>query len=237
MATELSLLLPLLPSSKAIITRAWDDLALCILQGVLTARAHLPSSAGGGKWPDLERLLWSSGARPSPFNAMYRRWSEAQCSRNMKDRVLALLSHHGDFDPEEGGVSALGSLAKRLKDERDVAENARLQAAATKAARLEARSRENVCQEGALGALPRAYGVDAPRVSGAAEAHQRQNQDACDLLAQNPTSQNNHTRPVGMPVCPPPNVTPPTADATTNGDRAASTPSSSRRPLLNYLLY
>ena len=145
----------------------------------------------------------------------------------MKDRVLALLSHHGDFDPEEGGVSALGSLAKRLKDERDAAENARLEAAATEAARLEARSRENVRQEGALGALPRAYGVDAPRVSGAAEAHQRQNQDACDLLAQNPTSQNNHTRPVGMPVLPPtaatPIVTPPTADVTTNGDRAAST--------------
>ena len=111
--TETSLLLPLLPSSKAIITPACDDLALCILQGVLSTRAHLPSSAGGGKWPDLERLLWSSGTRPGPFNAVYRRWSEAQRSRNMKDHVLALLSHHCNSDPEEGAVvSALGFLGK-----------------------------------------------------------------------------------------------------------------------------
>ena len=150
----------------------------------------------------------------------------------MKEHVLALLSFHGDLDSLDGHVSTLRSLAKRLKDERDTSEETRLAAADANRARVEARACENVRQEGALGALPCAYGVDAPRVPEATEARQRQNDEACNLLAANPRSQNNHARPVALleppPALPPPAlphivaavITPPTAN-TTNGPRPA----------------
>jgi hypothetical protein len=51
-------------------------------------------------------------------------------------------------------------------------------------------------KRGALGALPWGYGIDAPRVAGANEAPQRQNQDASSLLAHNRRSQNDHFRPI-----------------------------------------
>ncbi len=51
-------------------------------------------------------------------------------------------------------------------------------------------------QKGALAALPQGYGVEAPRVAGDNEERLRRNQGACDLLAQNPRSQNNHFRPI-----------------------------------------
>ena len=234
MATNYSPL-PLLPSNRAIVVPACYDTALVILQGVLKLNAHLVSSSGRAQWPDLERLLWNSDPpTPGPFCFLFRRWSEAQRSRNMKERVLALLSFHGDFDSLDGHVSTLRSLAKRLKDERDTSEETRLAAAVADRARVEARAIENVRQEGALGALPRAYGVDAPRVPKATEARQHQNDEACNLLAANPRSQNNHARPVALleppPAVPPPAlppivaaaavITPPTAN-TTNGPRPA----------------
>jgi hypothetical protein len=60
----------------------------------------------------------------------------------------------------------------------------------------EARQRKNVHQEGALGAIPQGYGVVPPRVAGANEEEQRQNQHVANLLTQNPCSQNNYFRPV-----------------------------------------
>ena len=58
MASEDSLALPLLPSDRAIVVPACDDLALVILQGVLKLNAHLSSSARSQSFADLERLLW-----------------------------------------------------------------------------------------------------------------------------------------------------------------------------------
>jgi hypothetical protein len=49
-----------------------------------------------------------------------------------------------------------------------------------------------VHQEGARGALPWEYGVDAPCVAGTNKARQRQSQDASNLLAPNLRSQNDH---------------------------------------------
>ncbi len=55
------------------------------------------------------------------------------------------------------------------------------------------------------GALPRGFGVDAPRVAGADKVCQRQNQDASNILAQNWRLQNDHFCPIlveGGPLCP-----------------------------------
>jgi hypothetical protein len=67
----------------------------------------------------------------------------------------------------------------------------------------EARQCKNMCQEGTLGALPQGYGIKAPRVAGSDKEWQRGNQDVCDLLAQNPRSQNDHFCPIILAGLPP----------------------------------
>ncbi len=58
---------------------------------------------------------------------------------------------------------------------------------------------------GSSGSLPWGYGVDAPHVAGTNKAHQRQNQDASNLLAPNLRLQNDRFFPIvveGGPPCP-----------------------------------
>ena len=72
MASEDSLALPLLPSDRAIVVPACDDLALVILQGVLKLNAHLSSSARSQSFADLERLLWDMDPpNLGPFRFMF----------------------------------------------------------------------------------------------------------------------------------------------------------------------
>ena len=70
--------------------------------------------------------------------------------------------------------------------------------------RCELHQHENDHLEGALGAIPVGYGINAPYVAGANEACQCQNQDACNLLAQNPVLQNDHLHPIVLVVPPSP---------------------------------
>jgi hypothetical protein len=70
-------------------------------------------------------------------------------------------------------------------------------------ARQESPQRKNVCQEGALGALPQGYGAKDPCVAGANDEWLCHNQDACNLLAQNPRSQNDHFCPIVLADVPP----------------------------------
>ena len=78
----------------------------------------------------------------------------------------------------------------------DTAMAARQAAADTSHLTREEQAAENVRQEGAFGAIPQGYGVNAPHVPGANQARQRQNQVACNLLTQNLTSQNDHLQPI-----------------------------------------
>ena len=110
MAANDTLSLPLLPSNRAIVVPACNDIALVILQGILRLDAHLSSSARSQSFADLERLLWDMDPpNPGPFRFMFRRWSEAQRTRNMENRVLALLSFHGR--QQGGGGGQRGSRA------------------------------------------------------------------------------------------------------------------------------
>ncbi len=124
----------------------------------------------------------------------------------MKERVIALLIFHGVYDPAVvTNSSRLQSVTKHLKQEMDDAKAERRAALDAKHAHQEACQCKNVCQEGALGALPKGYGIKAPQVAGANEERLRRSQDACNLLAQNPRSQNNHFHPIvlaGIPPCP-----------------------------------
>jgi hypothetical protein len=85
----------------------------------------------------------------------------------------------------------------------DHAEAVRRAALDAERARQESCQHKNVCQEGALGALPQGYGVKAPRVAGINDERLCRNQDACNLLAQNPRSQNDHFRPIVLVDVPP----------------------------------
>jgi hypothetical protein len=115
----------------------------------------------------------------------------------MKDQVVALLNFHGVYDPMVvTKPSRLQSAAKHLKQEMDDAKAVRRAALDTKRVCQEACQRENMRQEGALGALPQGYGIEAPCVAGTNNERLWRNQDACNLLAQNPRLQNDHFCPI-----------------------------------------
>jgi hypothetical protein len=195
--------LNMLPSDRAIILAVNHDIALIILQGVMSTRAHIPPT---GKWAHLERLLFEPDPPAhGPFHGLFKCWADSQSSRNVKYRVVTLLNHHGVYDPMMvSNPSMLQSLSRTIKAKIDTAEASRRASLEAKHLCVEARGHKNLRQEGALDALPWGYSIDAPCVAGADEACQRQNQDASSLLVQNPRSQNNHFHPimvVGGPPC------------------------------------
>jgi hypothetical protein len=114
------------------------------------------------------------------------------------------MSFHGVYDPAVvTNPSRLQSAAKHLKQEMDDAKAMRRAALDTKCARQEVHQRKNVHQEGAHGALPQGYSIKAPHVAGANKEWLCHNQDACNLLAQNPRLQNDHFCPILLAGVPP----------------------------------
>ncbi len=88
----------------------------------------------------------------------------------MKEQVVTILNFHGIYDPTVvTNPSRLQSAAKHLKQEMDDSEAVRRAALNANRARQDAFQCKNVCQEGALGALPQGYGIKAPHVAGAVE--------------------------------------------------------------------
>jgi hypothetical protein len=87
-------------------------------------------------------------------------------------------------------LSQLELIAKHLKEEMHAAKAARRSGLDAECVCQEARGRKNVRQEGAVCTLTQGYGIEAPGVADANKARQLQNQDACNLLACNPRSQN-----------------------------------------------
>jgi hypothetical protein len=191
-----------LPSGRQIYLPTNNDISLCILQGLMRTRSHILPT---GRWSDLEQLLWEPAPpTPGPFYGSFRRWAKNMCPRSMKERVVALLNFHGVYDPTAvTNPSRLQSTAKQFKNEMDHAKAVRRAALNAECARQESCQRKNVRQEGALGALSQGYGVVAPHVAGAKDELLHRNQDACDLLAQNPRSKNDHFRPIFLVDVPP----------------------------------
>jgi hypothetical protein len=196
--------LSMLLSDRTIVLTLNHNIALIILQGVLSTRARIPPT---GKWADLERLLFEPNPpAQGPFHGRFKCWADSQRSRNVKDRVVALLNHHGVYNPMVvSNPSMLQTISRTIKAKMDTAEALTLRRASLEAEhlRIEARGRKNVHQEGAMGTLPRGYGIDALRVAWADKAYHRQNQDASSLLTQNPRLQNNHFRPIVVESGPP----------------------------------
>jgi hypothetical protein len=69
--------LVLLPSNHAIVLAANNDIALCILQGVMSStRAHNPPTR---KWANLECLLFDpEPSAHGPFHGRFRCWAKSQ---------------------------------------------------------------------------------------------------------------------------------------------------------------
>jgi hypothetical protein len=89
--------LPHLPSDRQIVLATNCNVAICILQGCMRTRSHIPRN---GRWAALEQLLWESEPpSPGPFHATFRQWTANMRGRNMKDRVNAILGMYGVYDP------------------------------------------------------------------------------------------------------------------------------------------
>ena len=84
----------------------------------------------------------------------------------------------------------LQSLTKLAKDEMDAAKADCRAAQDAERLHQEAHQCANVCQEGALGALPRGYGIAAPRVAGPRRSSSTKI-SMTNLLVQNSRLQNN----------------------------------------------
>ncbi len=170
-------MLVLLLNNHALILTANNNIALCILQDVMSTRAHILPTR---KWANFERLLIEPDPPAhGPFHGCFKHWANSQGSRNVKDQVVALLNNYGVYDPAMvSNPSMLQSLSRTIKDEMDTAKASKWTSLEAKCLYIEACGHKNVHQEKALGAVPRGYGIDAPCVAGTNKACQRQSQDA-----------------------------------------------------------
>jgi hypothetical protein len=79
--------LVLLPSNHAIVLPVNNNIALCILHGMMSTRAHILPTR---KWANLERLLFDpEPPAQGPFHGHFRRWADSQRykKRGMKDMM------------------------------------------------------------------------------------------------------------------------------------------------------
>jgi hypothetical protein len=86
-----ALVLPMLPSDRQILQPANNNITLCILQGAMSTRAHIPPTR---RWVDLKHLLFE--AEPPAhghFHGRFRQWVKNQRSRIIKEQVISLLLH------------------------------------------------------------------------------------------------------------------------------------------------
>jgi hypothetical protein len=68
--------LNMLSSNHAILLIVNHDIALTILQGMLSTRAHIPPTR---KWADLERLLFEPDPpAQDPFHGLFKHWADSQ---------------------------------------------------------------------------------------------------------------------------------------------------------------
>ena len=193
--------LPPVPSAARIILPRNQDTALFILRSVQSTRAH--ERYGG--MTNLAESLWEPPPNQGPFYGVYREWSETNRPRNIGRLVDTLLLHYGVYELIDNPYpSIIQALARQLRIEKEEYERQTRLRRDVANRRAEARGQENEYQEGALGALPGEYGVDAPRVRGVTPIRQMEIQGACAVLAANPISQNSHARPVILP--PPPQL-------------------------------
>ena len=103
--------LNLLPSIAQIVS----DIPICtaILQAVSSADAHVPPN----RFSAALLVLWTP-ARNGPFDGQFLPWAALRASRNIKDRVMAIMDQFSQWDNDTTPYpTALQSLAKRLFDE------------------------------------------------------------------------------------------------------------------------
>jgi hypothetical protein len=96
--------LVLLPSDCAIVLSVNNDIVLCILQDVMSTRAHIPPTR---KWYNCERLLFDPELPAhGPFHGRFRRWADSQRyeKRGTKDTMQG--NQAADNTTRRGGQRA-----------------------------------------------------------------------------------------------------------------------------------
>ena len=154
--------LPYLPSARQI-ADGNADVCFAILEAVQETQAHV----GGRSYLVVVNVLWNQDGT-GLFNGRFRLWSHNRRSREMKDRVKAILDHYADHD--EAYPSPIQSLAHRLQDEVDAFQLEADQRAATEASLTASLESANNHREGTMGALPRGFGTGVPTIQDAGRA-------------------------------------------------------------------
>jgi hypothetical protein len=122
----------------------------------------------------------------------------------MKERAFTIIGHYSAFNPDEvPHPTPLQRLASQLHDEITAiseAEDARRETARLAA---ELRQAANAQHEGALGLVSVGYGATPLTMNGLDPSVRQQNENASDLLALNPRSQNDQANPIRTQAPPP----------------------------------
>jgi hypothetical protein len=93
--------LVLLPSNHAIVLTANNDIALCILQGVMLTRAHILPI---GKWANHECLLFDpEPPAPSPFHRLFSFLADSQHYKKRGTKDTMQGNQATDKTPRRGG--------------------------------------------------------------------------------------------------------------------------------------
>ncbi len=187
-----------LPSDNMIVRTFNIDICETILQTIVDNETHIhPNSLGS-----VAAYLWTD-AGDGPFDGRFGTWSsDTRLTRNMKNRVNAILTHYSAWSDEDTQwPSQAQVLAKRIVNERNESLAEVEQRRATEQRQNEIRQDTANLREGVLGALPQRRGTGLPPLAEPADLHCAQ--EATGLLAPNPRSQNNNAEPV-LPLPPAP---------------------------------
>ena len=194
--------LPKLPSNAEIVRPRNADVSLLILHAVFSRGPHRP---GGTTYRDVAALLWeNSSVITGPLFGRFQEWAPTQIQRNMKERAFTIIGHYSAFDPDEvPHPTPLQRLASQLHDEITAISEA--EDACRETARLAAELRQaaNAQHEGALGLVSVGYGATPLTMNGLDPSIRWQNENASDLLALNPRSQNDQANPIRAQAPPP----------------------------------
>ena len=180
------------PSITTLINGRNDDLVEAILKITKQHLLHLHQKKLSG----VIQHLWTVNGSDI-FDGRFASWSASQVNRNIKSRIDTIFNKYGCFRPDLVPYpSHLQVLAKRIFDEHQGDQAERSQRAAVERRQAETRHKENDLYEGALGLLSRRRGTEPPTLGSTTVRFEEQASLAAELLAANPSSQNNLINPV-----------------------------------------
>ena len=177
---------PKLPSDAAIVLPNYEDVAQCILESIISARAHLRPN----KLSSVLPLLWADDGS-GVFDGRLSPWSAGCARRRIGERISALIAQYSSQHAASQFPTVIMNFAKRIQDEAAADQHDVKNCQLVNDQQAERCQNANNKREGALGLLPRGRGTGIPVIQ-EANARLTAMREAAGLLAQNPRLQNNN---------------------------------------------